>query len=157
MTDTIFLCGPIVFTKLWCGITVYSISIPTLRDTDTCLRCKFPPGHRLPVLRIGRSHLDKPNRVSPDPYVALDIHELYEPSVCVVQMLEKMEKEGRLEQEQEAMLYLLVVELRQDWRAARDLLAGPLGQILENSPSCYLRCISKVTMFLKSPMHSFMI
>jgi hypothetical protein len=72
-------------------------------------------------------------------------------------MLEKMEKEGRLEQEQEAMLYLLVVELRQDWRAARDLLAGPLGQILENSPSCYLRCISKVSMFLKTPMHSFMI
>jgi hypothetical protein len=60
-------------------------------------------------------------------------------------MLEKMEKEGRVEQEQEAMLYLLVVELRQDWRAARDLLAGPLGQILENSPSCYLRCISKVS------------
>jgi hypothetical protein len=77
-------------------------------------------------------------------------------TILFLQMLEKMEKEGRLEQEQEAMLYLLVVELRQDWRAARDLLAGPLGQILENSPSCYLRCISKVTMFSKTPMHSFM-
>ena len=59
-------------------------------------------------------------------------------------MLEKMEKEGKLEQEQEAMLYLLVVELREDWAGARRLLAGPLGKILENSATYHLRCISKV-------------
>jgi hypothetical protein len=64
-------------------------------------------------------------------------------------MLEKMDKDGKLEQEQEAMLYLLVLELRQDWRGARDLLAGPLGKILENSPTCHLRCISKVSIYLQ--------
>ncbi len=58
-------------------------------------------------------------------------------------MLEKMEKEGKLEQEQEAMLYLLVLELRQDWQGARNLLVGPLGRILENSATCHLRAISK--------------
>ena len=30
-------------------------------------------------------------------------------------MVEKMEKEGKMEQEQETILYLMILELRSDW------------------------------------------
>ena len=31
-------------------------------------------------------------------------------------MVQKMDKEGKMEQEQETMLYLMILELKQDWK-----------------------------------------
>lgn len=58
-------------------------------------------------------------------------------------MVEKMEKDGKMEQEQETMIYLMIRQLRKDWSGALDVLNGPLGKKLENSASYHAHCISK--------------
>jgi len=58
-------------------------------------------------------------------------------------MVEKMEKEGKIEQDQETIIYLLILELRNNWKGALDLLNGPLGKKLENSASYHLICLTK--------------
>ena len=50
-----------------------------------------------------------------------------------LRMLEKMEREGRVEQEQEIMLLCLVLEMSEDWSAGVKLLQGPLGHKLAQS------------------------
>ena len=50
-----------------------------------------------------------------------------------LRMLQKMETDQRMEQEQEIMLYCLVMEMKEDWKAALELLQGPLGQKLAKS------------------------
>ena len=47
-----------------------------------------------------------------------------------LRMLQKMEKEGKVEQEQEILLFCLVLEMKEDWEAGVALLQGPLGQKL---------------------------
>jgi len=58
-------------------------------------------------------------------------------------MVSKMEKDGKMEQEQETMLYLMILELRKDWKGALDVLNGTLGKKLENSASYHLHAINK--------------
>ncbi|XP_023344164.1 N-alpha-acetyltransferase 25, NatB auxiliary subunit [Eurytemora carolleeae] len=60
-----------------------------------------------------------------------------------LKMVQKMDKEGKMEQEQETMLYLMILELKQDWKGAVDVLNSPLGKKLENSASFHLHCINK--------------
>jgi len=50
-------------------------------------------------------------------------------------MINKMEKEGKIEQEQETRLYLMVLEMQQKYREALQVLQGPLGQKLDNTTS----------------------
>ena len=47
-----------------------------------------------------------------------------------LKMLQKMESEGKVEQEQEVLLFCLVLEMQEDWQAAVAFLKGPLGQRL---------------------------
>ena len=50
-------------------------------------------------------------------------------------MIDKMDKDGKIGQEQETQLYLLVLELQHNFRKALDVIEGPLGAKLEeNSP-----------------------
>jgi len=58
-------------------------------------------------------------------------------------MVEKMEKDGKMEQEQETIIYLMILELRNNWKGALELLNGPLGKKLENSASYHLICLNK--------------
>jgi len=58
-------------------------------------------------------------------------------------MVEKMEADGKMEQDQETIIYLLILELRNNWKGALDLLNGPLGKKLENSASYHLICLTK--------------
>ena len=37
-------------------------------------------------------------------------------------MVEKMEKEGKIEQDQETIIYLLILELRNNWKGNSDFL-----------------------------------
>ena len=50
-------------------------------------------------------------------------------------MISKMHQEGKMEQEQETRLYLMVLEMQQKYRDALDILEGPLGQKLESTTS----------------------
>jgi len=52
-----------------------------------------------------------------------------------LRMLQKMENEGKVEQEQEILLFCLILEMKEDWKAGIDLLNGPLGQRLAKSGS----------------------
>ena len=47
-----------------------------------------------------------------------------------LRMLQKMETDNKVEQEQEILLFCLVLEMKGDWNAAVDFLKGPLGQRL---------------------------
>ena len=47
-----------------------------------------------------------------------------------LRMLQKMETDNKVEQEQEILLFCLVLEMKGDWKAAVDFLKGPLGQRL---------------------------
>ena len=50
-------------------------------------------------------------------------------------MIDKMNKDGKIGQEQETQLYLLVLELQHNFSKALDVIEGPLGAKLEeNSP-----------------------
>ena len=46
-----------------------------------------------------------------------------------------MENEGKVEQEQEILLFCLILEMKEDWKAGIDLLNGPLGQRLGEKQS----------------------
>ena len=50
-------------------------------------------------------------------------------------MICKMEKEGKMEQEQETRLYLMVLEMQQKYKEALEVLQGPLGQKLSSTTS----------------------
>lgn len=50
-------------------------------------------------------------------------------------MIAKMEKEGKMEQEQETQLYLMVLEQQQKFKEALDVLESPLGIKLEETTS----------------------
>lgn len=50
-------------------------------------------------------------------------------------MVTKMEKEGRMDQEQETRLYLMVLEMQQKYKEALQVLEGPLGTSLESTTS----------------------
>ena len=50
-------------------------------------------------------------------------------------MISKMEKEGKMEQEQETRLYLMVLEMQQKYREALQVLQGPLGEKLASTTS----------------------
>lgn len=50
-------------------------------------------------------------------------------------MIAKMHKEGKMDQEQECRLYLMVLEMQQKYKEALEFLLGPLGQRLESSTS----------------------
>jgi len=50
-------------------------------------------------------------------------------------MVEKMIKEGKMEQEQETQLYLMVLELQQKYKEGLDVIEGELGQKLDASTS----------------------
>ena len=50
-------------------------------------------------------------------------------------MIDKMKKDGKIGQEQETQLYLLVLELQHNFKKALEVIEGPLGAKLEeNSP-----------------------
>ena len=50
-------------------------------------------------------------------------------------MISKMEKEGKMEQEQETRLYLMVLEMQQKYKEALQVLQGSLGQKLASTTS----------------------
>ena len=50
-------------------------------------------------------------------------------------MISKMNKEGKMEQEQETRLYLMVLEMQQKYKEALAILEGPLGLRLESTTS----------------------
>ena len=58
-------------------------------------------------------------------------------------MVQKMETSGKLEQEQEVLLYILILELKEDWKAGLEVLNGPLGNKLAKSASYRNFCFSK--------------
>ena len=58
-------------------------------------------------------------------------------------MVEKMEKEGKMEQEQETLLYLMILELRSDWAGGLAVLDNPLGKKLEAGTSYVSLCQTK--------------
>lgn len=61
-------------------------------------------------------------------------------------MIAKMHKEGKMDQEQECRLYLMVLEMQQKYKEALEILHGPLGQALENTTSfLYYPITSKLT------------
>jgi len=58
-------------------------------------------------------------------------------------MVEKIEKEGRMEQEQETLLYLMILELRNDWQGGINVINGPLGKKLEQAATYITLCRNK--------------
>lgn len=58
-------------------------------------------------------------------------------------MVEKIEKEGRMEQEQETLLYLMILELRNDWQGGINVMNGPLGKKLEQAATYMTLCRNK--------------
>eukprot|EP00092_Neocalanus_flemingeri_P005475 GFUD01005905.1.p1 GENE.GFUD01005905.1~~GFUD01005905.1.p1 ORF type:complete len:940 (-),score=337.38 GFUD01005905.1:210-3029(-) len=58
-------------------------------------------------------------------------------------MVQKMETSGKLEQEQEVLLYILILELKEDWEAGLAVLDGPLGSKLAKSASYRNFCLAK--------------
>ena len=50
-------------------------------------------------------------------------------------MISKMEKESKMEQEQETRLYLMVLEMQHKYKEALQVLQGPLGQKLSSTTS----------------------
>jgi len=58
-------------------------------------------------------------------------------------MVEKMEKEGRMEQEQETLLYFMILELRSDWQGGISVLNGALGKKLEQGAAYMTLCRNK--------------
>ena len=49
-------------------------------------------------------------------------------------MVSKMEKDGKMEQEQETMLYLMILELRKDWKGKTYILN--LGNLISLQKKC---------------------
>jgi len=58
-------------------------------------------------------------------------------------MVQKMEASGKLEQEQEVLLYILILELKEDWESGLSVLDGPLGIKLAKSASYRNFCLAK--------------
>jgi len=76
--------------------------------------------------------------VDSDPKLAKTVH-----LPLAHKMVEKMEANGKLEQEQEVLLYILILELKEDWRGGLSVLDGPLGKKLVNSASYKNFCLTK--------------
>ena len=76
--------------------------------------------------------------VDSDPKLAKTVH-----LPLAHKMVEKMEANGKLEQEQEVLLYILILELKEDWRGGLSVLDGPLGKKLVNSASYKNFCSTK--------------
>jgi len=76
--------------------------------------------------------------VEGDPKLAKTVH-----LPLAHKMVQKMETSGKLEQEQEVLLYILILELKEDWKAGLEVLNGPLGKKLAKSASYRNFCFSK--------------
>jgi len=76
--------------------------------------------------------------VEGDPILAKTVH-----LPLAHKMVQKMETSGKLEQEQEVLLYLLILELKEDWQAGLEVLDGSLGSKLAKSASYRNFCLSK--------------
>jgi len=76
--------------------------------------------------------------VEGDPKLAKSVH-----LPLAHKMVQKMESSGKLEQEQEILLYILILELKEDWKSGLAVLNGPLGNKLAKSASYRNFCLSK--------------
>eukprot|EP00090_Calanus_glacialis_P026356 TRINITY_DN4142_c0_g1_i1.p1 TRINITY_DN4142_c0_g1~~TRINITY_DN4142_c0_g1_i1.p1 ORF type:complete len:932 (-),score=392.23 TRINITY_DN4142_c0_g1_i1:208-3003(-) len=76
--------------------------------------------------------------VEGDPALAKTVH-----LPLAHKMVQKMETSGKLEQEQEVLLYILILELKEDWKSGLAVLDGPLGIKLAKSASYRNFCLAK--------------
>jgi len=80
--------------------------------------------------------------VEGDPALAKTVH-----LPLAHKMVQKMETSGKLEQEQEVLLYILILELKEDWEAGLAVLDGSLGSKLAKSASYRNFCLAKRVQF----------
>jgi len=86
--------------------------------------------------------------VEGDPKLAKSVH-----LPLAERMVQKMESSGKLEQEQEVLLYVLILELKEDWEGGLAVLDGSLGSRLAKSASYRNFCIAKRVEFHLASEH----